>query len=56
MIINLHEQKIKFQKTSLKSTCICKSSITLNKSTTKFRIRSQIKRETSDLSNMHFIN
>ena len=53
---NLHEQKIKFQKTCLKSNCIYKSSAKFNKSTTKLWIKSKIKRETSDLSNMYFIN
>ena len=55
MTRNLHESKIEFQKTCSKSNCIDKSSVTFNKSTTKFEIRSEIKCETSNLLNIHHI-
>ena len=56
MTRNLHKSKIEFQKTCLKSNCIDKSSVTFNKSTTKFEIKSEIKCETLNLSNMYHIN
>ena len=56
MITNLHEQKIKFQKTCAKSYCIDKSCIAFDKLIAKFEIRFRIKREMSNLSNMYFIN
>ena len=56
MTEKLHKSKIEFQKIYVKSNYIRKSRIVLNQSIAKFRMKFKIKCETSNLSNMHFIN